>query len=40
VIAAESKRYARVTVVETVTAAIESGLRANGIEPVEAPEPD
>jgi polyphosphate kinase 2 (PPK2 family) len=40
VIAAESKRYARVTVAETVIAAIESGLRANGIEPVEMPGPD
>jgi polyphosphate kinase 2 (PPK2 family) len=33
-IAAEDKPYARVVVVETVIAAIESGLRARGIEPV------
>jgi AMP-polyphosphate phosphotransferase len=37
VIAAESKEYARVTVVETVIRAIETGLRANGIEPVPTP---
>jgi polyphosphate kinase 2 (PPK2 family) len=33
-IAAESKRAARVTVVETVVAAIERGMRAHGIEPI------
>lgn len=39
VIAAESKPYARVTVLETVIGAIEDGLRANRIEPVEVPGP-
>ena len=33
VIPAESKRYARVKVIETVNAAIESGMRRYGIEP-------
>ena len=36
VIAAESKRYARVAVLETVIAEIERGLRAGGQEPVTA----
>jgi polyphosphate kinase 2 (PPK2 family) len=35
VIAAESKRYARVAVIETVIAAIEGGMRAHGQEPLE-----
>jgi polyphosphate kinase 2 (PPK2 family) len=34
VVPAESKHYARVAVVELVVAAMERGLRANGIEPV------
>lgn len=33
-IAAESKPYARVAVVETVIAALERGMRAHGIEPI------
>lgn len=33
-IPAESKGYARVTVIETVIAAIETGMRAHGIEPL------
>ena len=32
-IPADSKRYARVAVVETVIARIEAGMRAHGIEP-------
>jgi polyphosphate kinase 2 (PPK2 family) len=35
-IAAESKPYARVCVIETVNAAIETGMRAHGIEPAPA----
>ena len=35
VIPGDSKRYARVAVVEAVVAAIERGLRANGQEPLE-----
>jgi AMP-polyphosphate phosphotransferase len=38
VIAADSKRYARVTVIETVIKAIEGGLRASGVEPLPAPD--
>jgi polyphosphate kinase 2 (PPK2 family) len=34
VVPADSKRYARVTVVETVIAAMERGMRANGQEPL------
>jgi polyphosphate kinase 2 (PPK2 family) len=34
VIPAESKRYARVAVIETVIEAVEMGMRAHGIEPV------
>lgn len=34
VIPGDSKRYARVAVLETVIAAVEAGLRANGIEPL------
>ncbi len=33
-IAAESKPFARVAVLETVNAAIEIGMRAHGIEPL------
>jgi AMP-polyphosphate phosphotransferase len=33
-IAAESKGFARVAVIETVTAAVEAGMRAQGIEPL------
>jgi AMP-polyphosphate phosphotransferase len=33
-IPAESKGYARVAVIETVTAAVEAGMRAHGIEPL------
>ena len=37
VVAAESKHYARVRVVETVCEAIETGMRANGMEPISFP---
>jgi polyphosphate kinase 2 (PPK2 family) len=37
VIAAESKPYARVKVLETVCEAIEEGMRANGMEPISFP---
>ncbi|ADB53253.1 polyphosphate kinase 2 family protein [Conexibacter woesei] len=36
-ISAESKPYARVQVLETVNAAIETGMRASGIEPISFP---
>lgn len=35
VVPGDSKRYARVVVVETVIAAIERGMRANGQEPLQ-----
>jgi polyphosphate kinase 2 (PPK2 family) len=35
-IAGESKRYARVAVIEAVVAALEAGMRAHGIEPLAA----
>ena len=37
VVEAESKRYARVKVIETTIAAIEKGMREKGFEPVESP---
>jgi len=37
VVAAESKPYARVKVIETVCDAIEGGMRANGMEPISFP---
>ena len=39
VIAAESKPYARVAVLETVIAALERGLRDAGVAPIEPPSP-
>ena len=36
VVEAESKRYARVKVIETTIAAIEKGMREKGFEPVES----
>jgi polyphosphate kinase 2 (PPK2 family) len=39
-IPADSKRYARVKVIETVNERIEAGMRAHGMEPPEPPRPD